>query len=63
MNFPLSGRQVPEADDPYIREIIVQSYRTLYRVEPNRILMLAVMHASRDFTRPRNQAWHRSDDA
>lgn len=63
VDFPLSGRKVPEAEDSHIREIIVQSYRTLYRVEPNRILMLAVMHASRDFTRHRNQVWRRSDDA
>ncbi len=57
VDFPLSGREVPEAEDKSIREVIVQSYRVMYRVEPNCVLMLAVIHGSRDLTNPKNQPW------
>jgi addiction module RelE/StbE family toxin len=60
IDFPLSGREVPEAEDQTIREVIVQSYRVMYRVEPSRVLMLAVMHGSRDLTNPKNQAWDKT---
>jgi toxin ParE1/3/4 len=30
--FPELGRVVPEFDDPSIREIVVRSYRVIYRV-------------------------------
>ncbi len=30
--FPLSGRMVPEFDDEYIRELLVYSYRIIYRI-------------------------------
>ena len=31
--FPEMGRMVPEFDDPSIREIVVRSYRVIYRVD------------------------------
>ena len=31
--FPEMGREVPEFGDPSIREIIVRSYRVIYRVD------------------------------
>jgi plasmid stabilization system protein ParE len=31
--FPELGRAVPEFDDPTIREIVVRSYRIIYRVD------------------------------
>ena len=46
--FPESGRMIPEAEDKALREIIVQGYRVMYRLETNRALVLAVMHGSRD---------------
>jgi hypothetical protein len=46
-DFPLSGRMVPEIDNTSIREVIVQSYRVMYRVEQVRVLILAVIHGSR----------------
>ncbi len=46
--FPESGRVIPEAEDPALREIIVQGYRVMYRLEPDRVLILAVMHGRRD---------------
>jgi toxin ParE1/3/4 len=47
-DFSHSGRKVPEADDALIREVIVQDYWVIYRMEPSRILVLAVMHGRRD---------------
>lgn len=55
--FPESGRKIPEADDNAIREIIVQNYRVMYRVEPERVLSLAIMHGGRDTHNPANQPW------
>lgn len=34
--FPEMGRQVPELDDPLAREIIVRSYRIIYRLNHTR---------------------------
>ena len=53
--FPESGRIIPEADDKSLREIIVQGYRVMYRLEQDRALILAVMHGSRDLSNPANQ--------
>lgn len=47
-DFPESGRMIPEAEDKTLREIIVQGYRVMYRLETNRALILAVLHGSRD---------------
>lgn len=32
-DFPEMGRVVPEFGDPFLREIIVRSYRVIYRVD------------------------------
>lgn len=56
-DHPSSGRQIPEAEDKTMREIIVQGYRVMYRVEPEQVLILAVMHGSRDMSNPDNQPW------
>jgi addiction module RelE/StbE family toxin len=45
--FPQSGHVVPEYDDALIRELIEGPYRLIYRVEPLRIVVLAVVHGSR----------------
>ncbi len=45
--FPLAGRIVPELGDEHIRERFVYSYRLIYRVEPGRILVVAVTHGRR----------------
>jgi len=37
--FPEMGRVVPEFDDPLLREIVVRSYRVIYRVDhSNRLI-------------------------
>ena len=46
--FPQSGRMVPEYRDPQVREIIVGSYRVIYRYSPEHDLVeiLAAFHGS-----------------
>lgn len=57
--FPESGRMIPEAGDKTLREIIVQAYRVMYCVEPERVLILAIIHGNRDLTNPLNQPWEK----
>ena len=45
--FPLVGRVVPEIGDEHIRERFIYSYRLVYRIEPERILVVAVIHGKR----------------
>lgn len=45
--FPLLGRVVPEIGDQSIRERLIYSYRLVYRVEYERILIVAVIHGKR----------------
>ena len=50
--LPELGRRVPEAtDQPNVRELLFRSYRLLYRVEPERVLILAIIHGKRDLSR------------
>ena len=44
---PLSGRKVPEYDADDIRELIEKPYRVIYRIKPNQIDILAVIHGER----------------
>ena len=44
--FPGSGRMVPEYDAPEIREVIEKPYRIIYRVRPDQIDVLAVVHGA-----------------
>jgi len=48
-NFPEIGREVPEIGDPSIREIIIRSYRVIYRVDHPRELVEVIRywHAAR----------------
>ena len=43
-DFPLMGRVVPELDDETIREIFVYSYRLIYKIYKERILLITVIH-------------------
>lgn len=47
---PVMGREVPEMRDPAVRERFVHRYRVIYRVEPERTLVAAVIHGSRLFS-------------
>ncbi len=55
VEFPRVGRVVPEIGRDDIREVIVQSYRVIYRVLPEVVQILAVHHGARrleDFQAP-----------
>lgn len=45
--FPLIGRAVPELNDETVRERFVYSYRLVYRVKSDSILIIAVIHGKR----------------
>jgi len=51
--FAERGRMVPELGDSSIREIFAYSYRLVYRIEDDRISILALIHGWRDF----QKAW------
>lgn len=56
-DFPESGRIIPETEDKALREIIIQGYRVMYRLKADCVLVLAVMHGSRDLTRWEKKPW------
>ena len=55
--FAERGRMIPELGDSSIREIFVYSYRLVYRIEDDRISILALIHGRRDF----QKAWDEKD--
>ena len=42
------GRKVPEYDIYNIRELIYKSYRIIYEVQPNRIIIHRIWHSARN---------------
>ena len=52
------GRVVPETNDPVIREIFVFRYRLMYRVEGERVVVVAFVHGARDFA-----TWRHGQDS
>ncbi len=44
--FPMSGRKVREYEIDDIREIIEKPYRIIYRIKPDQIDVLAVVHCA-----------------
>lgn len=46
-DFPMSGRKVPEYESDEIREVIEKPYRIIYRIKPDQIDVLAVVHGAR----------------
>jgi toxin ParE1/3/4 len=48
-DFPAIGRTVPELEDPDIRELIVYSYRLIYKVTSGRVEVLTLIHGKQDF--------------
>ncbi|HEY5586599.1 MAG TPA: type II toxin-antitoxin system RelE/ParE family toxin [Ruminiclostridium sp.] len=50
--FPCMGRKVEELEDENLREIVVYSYRMIYRIaENNDIHVLAIVHCKRNLTK------------
>ena len=50
-DFPKIGRTVPEYDDETLREIVFHNYRIIYRLTEEQVIVLAVVHGSRDLGR------------
>ena len=46
-SFPYSHRMVPEWNDPVRRETFVHRWRLMYRILPDRIRIVGVIHGSR----------------
>lgn len=44
---PKSGRKVPEYERDDIREVLEGRYRVIYRIKPDQIDILAVIHSAR----------------
>lgn len=55
--FPQMGRRVPEAEDEAIREVLFQSYRILYRLDPGAIRILTVLHGKQDLAGRNPKPW------
>ena len=49
LQFPHSGRIVPERDEPGIREIIVGRFRVVYRLQGTIIQIATIFRASQEF--------------
>ena len=47
--FPTRGRIVPETSDDAVRELFVKSYRLIYEVRREKIVILAFLHGARRF--------------
>jgi plasmid stabilization system protein ParE len=47
--FPLRGRVVPEAADDLVRELFVKSYRLIYEVSGDKVVILTFLHGARRF--------------
>jgi len=55
--FPEMGRNVPEAEEDNIRELLFYNYRIMCRVEAKRILILTIIHAARDLSQKKPKPW------
>ncbi len=55
--FPARGRIVPEIGSKDIREVLVKSYRLIYKIEETSIVVLALIHGARDL----DALWERED--
>ncbi|MFT3755472.1 MAG: type II toxin-antitoxin system RelE/ParE family toxin [Pseudoxanthomonas sp.] len=55
--FPERGRQVPEAGNPALRELLFQNYRIIYRHRAGAVEILAIVHGARDLSRMPRPPW------
>lgn len=49
--FPEAGAMIPDYERHDLRETFVGSYRLIYRIEPDEVIVLAVVHGARDLQR------------
>ncbi len=57
--LPRRGRQVPEANETHVRELIVQSQRVIYAIDDSKetINILALVHVRRDLAGQEDPPW------
>lgn len=55
-SFPRRGRVVPELGLDSFRELLFHNYRLIYSVEPDRVLILAIVHTKRDLSKRSREA-------
>ena len=48
-DWPEMGRQVPEENDPTIRELIHYSYRIIYQIMETQVDILTVIHGRQEY--------------
>ncbi|HEY2170940.1 MAG TPA: type II toxin-antitoxin system RelE/ParE family toxin [Candidatus Angelobacter sp.] len=48
--FPQSGREVPEFQDQSLRELLAYSYRIIYKVETEEVVIASVIHGKRNLS-------------
>lgn len=58
--FSNLGRKVPEVDDESIREVVFYNYRIIYMLTDQSILILGIIHASRDLNNMKPHPWENS---
>lgn len=46
-SFPRSGRIVPEVNKPNYRELIIYSYRVIYKIETPKLIKILTIHHSK----------------
>jgi toxin ParE1/3/4 len=46
-HFPRAGRKVPEFDNENIRELLAYSYRIIYELKLDEVMIAAVIHGKR----------------
>ena len=57
-DHPRLGRKVPEADyHDDVRELIVQGYRIIYRLQTEKLQILTVIHGSRNLAAKEVMPW------
>ncbi|WP_413935764.1 type II toxin-antitoxin system RelE/ParE family toxin [Nitrospira sp. BLG_1] len=56
-SFPESGRLVPEASDPKIRELLSQNYRVIYRLRKGVAQILAIVLGARNLSGIKPKPW------
>ena len=58
LEFPESGRVVPEFDNPNIRELIFHGYRIVYRIMSGMIYIVSICHSSQNiYKKSKRESW------
>ena len=55
--FPRMGKVVAEADDENIRELLYRTYRIIYMIRDETVVVLAIVHGHRDTSSMQPKPW------